>query len=260
MLNQCLNFYNTELEEYDSLRYRSKAEVAIASAFDKYNRYNALPVFYLPNCSIVTPEFRCEKSTYKMESDFLVCYLGDWGLLEVDGKHHDDTEVIAKDAHKKELYKSMGIKVIERFSAKSCLDDPDSIVKGFLSRMNLVYSESNDTGKVTLPWFRILAKSCGYRTSWDWDRFEKYTKEWIPLDFDGYTFIVATSSKLMFTSIELLKKAGKEIYNLDFNIEIIHGSHLCRKYHEGLGKEFLNHIKPWIIIDNPSWNTAKTVG
>ena len=36
--NQCLDFFQSRRLEYDSLNYRSEAEIAIAKAIDKHNR------------------------------------------------------------------------------------------------------------------------------------------------------------------------------------------------------------------------------
>lgn len=145
--NQCLDFFQSRRFEYDSLKYRSDAEIAIAKAIDRYNDglsgHDHSGVFYLPNCLIVTPKSRYKKSTYKMESDFLIFYNGNTGLLEVDGSHHNNPDVAIKDSFKKELYRSMGVFVIERFAAKTCYANPDLVVKTFLWQMNLIYSRSN---------------------------------------------------------------------------------------------------------------------
>lgn len=263
-LNQCLNFYKVELKEYDSLRYRSDAEIAIAKSFDKHNYQEVLDsqkVYYLPNCIINTPELRHDKSTYKMESDFLVFHFRDIGILEVDGDHHKNPDTTAKDVRKEELYKKMGIKVVERFDAKLCYSQPDSVVKNFLTRMSLVYCNADDIWDIGLPWYRILAKYFLLESPkyWTWDKFCLQMKKYMPLYFDGYTFKVAvsTNSHYFCGNTGRLKEAGFQVFGLDFNFEVTHiASSLCKDYQKGM-KSFRENpsVKRCIIEDNPTWGT-----
>lgn len=137
--NQCLDFFQSRRLEYDSLKYRSEAEIAIAKAIDKHNRDGIdLEIYYIPNGVIVTPEARTETSSVKIESDFLIFYQGVTAVLEVDGSQHSELSVIKKDAKKECHWKNMEISVIERFSANECLESPDKVLCRFLHRIKMI--------------------------------------------------------------------------------------------------------------------------
>lgn len=220
--NQCLDFFQSRRLEYDSLKYRSESEIAIAKAIDKHNRdasYYDI-IYYIPNGVIVTPEGRTETSSVKIESDFLIFYKGVTGILEVDGSQHSQPSVIKKDAKKERCWKNMNVFVVERFSAQECLKSPDKVLARFLSRIkvnlhsltnydhDIEFYNFNDVNGTALV---ALMLSEYYRV------YKEYFKRWpayifksssplnfllyaksvsCPLSFDGYkfTFLQTTDS------------------------------------------------------------------
>jgi hypothetical protein len=75
-LNQCLPIQEKPRHSWAYLLFRSPVEITIAQTLDK-NR-----VLFLPNCMarLGIPGARENK-----EADFLVCYVGKWGILEING-------------------------------------------------------------------------------------------------------------------------------------------------------------------------------
>jgi very-short-patch-repair endonuclease len=56
--------------------------------------------------------------------------VGKFGILEVDGRPYHQT---AADDHERDrLFKRYGIRVIERFDATRCWNEPDKVVQEFL--------------------------------------------------------------------------------------------------------------------------------
>ena len=136
--NQCLDFFQSRRLEYDSLKYRSEAEIAIAKAIDKHNRDGIdIEIYYIPNGVIVTPEARTETSSVKIESDFLIFYQGVAAVLEVDGSQHGEPSVVKKDAKKEHHWKQMNVFLVERFSVKECLKSPNKVLARFLKRIRV---------------------------------------------------------------------------------------------------------------------------
>jgi hypothetical protein len=229
--NQCVNFYNSKLYNYDSLNYRSLAEVAIAKAIDKYNS-NQDPdetyhhLIYLPNNIIVTGQERKPGSTMKIESDFLLnIHAYGFGVLEVDGSQHDNDDQMEKDWHKEKIWKGMGIKVIERFSASECLEDPDDVIDRFITRLHLVYCkfyvDDKESSIAALKWdslYRLL------KIIRKLDDFENMQYSLIPLSFDGYTFILGISDLAHIQEDLLIKRlnaAAYKAFKLTFTFKIV---------------------------------------
>jgi hypothetical protein len=108
---------------WQSLRFRTQSEVAIAREFD------AAKVLFFPQCAcrITGPTGR----RVTREPDFLVIYRGTPGILELDGAPHDGR---AADDHRRDrLFKLRGgIWVIERVSSQYALQYPREVVRGFL--------------------------------------------------------------------------------------------------------------------------------
>ena len=108
---------------WNNLRFRSVSEMRIAEALDRTG------VLFLPNClaRLTTSEGRKNR-----EADFLVCFNGKWGILEVDGEpFHPATRTV--EAHKRDrFFRSYGIQVVEHFDATECYNDPDRVVRDFL--------------------------------------------------------------------------------------------------------------------------------
>lgn len=108
-------------QEWEGFYFRSKAEIKIAEALDRAG------VLFYPNSKarLTKAQVRINK-----ESDFLVFQAGKFGILEVDGREWHQT---AADDHERDrLFKRYGIRVIERFDATRCWNEPDKVVEEFL--------------------------------------------------------------------------------------------------------------------------------
>jgi hypothetical protein len=129
--NQGVQFYsNSTIHTWENLRFRSKTEIKIAEALDRAG------VLFFPNslARLTTPKGRANK-----EADFLICYKGKWGVLEVDGPYHT-AERRVEEQERERIFKINGIKVVERFDAKECYETPDKVVQKFFYLMEIAYS------------------------------------------------------------------------------------------------------------------------
>ncbi|MEI3650881.1 MAG: pentapeptide repeat-containing protein [Dolichospermum lemmermannii FEM_B0920] len=129
--NQGIQFYsNSTIHTWENLRFRSKTEIKIAEALDRTG------VLFVPNSSarLNTATGRGNK-----EADFLICYNGKWGVLEVDGPFHI-AERRVEEQERERIFKINGIKVVERFDAKECYETPDKVVQKFFYLMEIAYS------------------------------------------------------------------------------------------------------------------------
>ncbi|HYW18836.1 MAG TPA: pentapeptide repeat-containing protein [Nodularia sp. (in: cyanobacteria)] len=78
--NQGVQFYsNSTIHTWENLRFRSKTEIKIAEALDRTG------VLFVPNS---LARLNTAKGRENKEADFLICYNGKWGVLEVDGPFH----------------------------------------------------------------------------------------------------------------------------------------------------------------------------
>ena len=86
-------------------------------------------VLFFPNCKarLNTPEGRDNE-----EPDFLVCYNGKLGILEVDGEPWHPASRTVHDHQRDRLFKVHGIRVVEHYDAKRCSEQPDLVVQEFL--------------------------------------------------------------------------------------------------------------------------------
>jgi hypothetical protein len=107
---------------WNNLRFRSNTEIKIAQVLDK------MGILFFPNCMarLGPPSDRKNK-----EADFLICYEGKWGILEVDGEIYHTTA--AKDHDRDRFFRSYGIRVLERFTATESYNDPEIVVRKFLN-------------------------------------------------------------------------------------------------------------------------------
>jgi hypothetical protein len=108
---------------WQNLRFRSESEVRVARALDK------LGVLFLPNCKA---RLGIESNRQNREADFLICFDGKWGILEVDGEPFHPPSRTSQDHERDRLFRSHGIIVVEHFDASQCYQDPDSVVQAFL--------------------------------------------------------------------------------------------------------------------------------
>lgn len=106
---------------WNNLNFRSKAEKVIAEALDRTG------VMFFANC---IARLGPTAHRHNKEPDFLICCDGKWGILEVDGQlFHQEA---AQDHERDRQFRQQGIKVIERFSGRRCLEDPDEVVQTFI--------------------------------------------------------------------------------------------------------------------------------
>lgn len=237
--NQCLDFFQSRRLEYDSLKYRSEAEIAIAKAIDKHNRSETFPneqIYYIPNGIIVTPEARTETSSVKIESDFLIFYKGVTAVLEVDGCQHSEPSAIKKDTKKERHWKDqdqgMNVFVVERFSAKECLESPDKVLIRFLNRIKVnlyfltnyehdieFYNFNHVDGEDLLNSMLIEYYSVCKEYFKRWRKYEslapsnflEYAKNVsCPLSFDGYKFTFLQNIEYDLLDTEKMKTCSIE--------------------------------------------------
>ncbi|MBD2415318.1 DUF3102 domain-containing protein [Nostoc calcicola FACHB-3891] len=131
--NQALTFDSqVSIYTWKGLRFRSNPEVKIAIAFEQQ-----ADVAIWPNCRgrLNTPEGR-----RNLEPDFLVCYKGKLGILEVDGPFHTPERRV-EEQERERYFRNCGIRVIERFDYKRCEKEPLAVVEEFLLIMRKMYSE-----------------------------------------------------------------------------------------------------------------------
>lgn len=129
--NQGVQFYsNSTIHTWENLRFRSKTEIKIAEALDRTG------VLFVPNslARLTTPKGRENK-----EADFLICYNGKWGVLEVDGPFHT-AERRVEEQERERIFKKNGIKVVERFDSERCYHNPDEVVQEFFKMIEIGYS------------------------------------------------------------------------------------------------------------------------
>lgn len=105
--------------EHNGVRVRSKGELAILQALER--RKDCL---YFP-----LPLALC--GTEYKEPDFLICYEGKWGILEVisDWSHQSST----KDAERERWFQKHLIVKIQEYDAEDCKANPDKVVDEFLN-------------------------------------------------------------------------------------------------------------------------------
>lgn len=110
---------------WKELRFRSQSEVRVAAALD------AIGVLFLPNC---LARLNVREGRDTREADFLVCSQGKWGILEVDGPHHEGRA--AQDHDRDRLFKDYGIAVVERYHSLECFSNAPGVVRGFLELLS----------------------------------------------------------------------------------------------------------------------------
>ncbi|WP_235335367.1 MULTISPECIES: pentapeptide repeat-containing protein [Aphanizomenon] len=129
--NQGVQFYsNSIIHTWENLRFRSKTEIKIAEALDRTG------VLFVPNS---LARLNTAKGRENKEADFLICYNGKWGVLEVDGPFHT-AERRVEEQERERIFKKNGIKVVERFDAQRCYNNPDEVVQEFFKMIEIGYS------------------------------------------------------------------------------------------------------------------------
>jgi hypothetical protein len=120
--NQALfNFKDKNRISYQGLNFRSKAEIKIYEALLR----KGLLVMPLPVMVLGA------KEKYK-EPDFVVCYNGRIGILDVQGKEFHPPELAASEHEKRREFLRLGVSLYEIFDARRCYQDPDGVVEDFV--------------------------------------------------------------------------------------------------------------------------------
>ncbi|MDM3849349.1 MAG: pentapeptide repeat-containing protein [Aphanizomenon gracile PMC627.10] len=129
--NQGVQFRSDrKIHIWQRLRFRSKTEIKIAEALDRTG------VLFVPNS---LARLTTSKGRENKEADFLICYNGKWGVLEVDGPFHT-AERRVEEQERERIFKKNGIKVVERFDAERCYNNPDEVVQEFFKMIDIGYS------------------------------------------------------------------------------------------------------------------------
>ncbi len=109
---------------WENLRFRSESERRVAQALDRAG------AMFLPNCRVRSTDGDARRT---VEPDFLVCWKGRWGILEVDGEpFHPPTRTV-HDHTRDRVFKTHGVLVVEHFDASECFENPDDVVAKFLA-------------------------------------------------------------------------------------------------------------------------------
>jgi hypothetical protein len=127
-LNNCF-FKQENTLLHDELRFRSKGEIAI------YDELRRRDVLVLPNPAVVMGKSAAEygANILKREPDFLICYKGKWGMLEINGDDfHSGLIQTTKDHDRARLFQHYGLFFIQSFDLKRCKTDPVGVVDEFL--------------------------------------------------------------------------------------------------------------------------------
>jgi hypothetical protein len=108
------------------MRFRSESELRIAQALDRAG------TLFLPDAlaRVGPPGAR-----HNREIDFLVCWQGHWGILEVDGEPFHGHDRAAADAERDHLFRQHSIRVVTHYDASRCFATPDAIVADFLATL-----------------------------------------------------------------------------------------------------------------------------
>ncbi|MBA4544400.1 hypothetical protein H1164_16260 [Thermoactinomyces daqus] len=104
---------------YDGMRFRSEAELEIMKSFLKRKDRLVFPL----------PLARCGPG--RREPDFLICYQGKWGILEVISDHTHQSSI--DDAERTRWFQKHNLVNIQEYAEDDCKTNPDRVVREFLS-------------------------------------------------------------------------------------------------------------------------------
>lgn len=121
IVNQAPDLPNGQILIWNNLRFRSEPERRIAAALD------ASRVLFFPNCMARLSD---GERRVNREPDFLACEGGKWGIMEIDGTAYHASA--ARDHERDRLFRTYGIRVVERFTATECLSNAPGVVRRFL--------------------------------------------------------------------------------------------------------------------------------
>ena len=112
---------------FQGLNFRSKAEIKIYEALLR----KGLLVMPLPVMVMGV------KEKYK-EPDFVFCYNGRIGVLDIHGKQWHPPEAAASEHEKRREFLKLGVSLYEIFDARRCYQDPDDVVDDFIQAFTQV--------------------------------------------------------------------------------------------------------------------------
>lgn len=120
-LNQ--NVYQKQPFVWRNIRFSSEPEVKIAEALERAG------IMYIPNCLVRagSPEEMVSRFP-----DFLICFDGKWGILEVDGQKYHQGRATEDHERSRIIERHGGIAYLTRFDYRRCMDDPDGVIKDFI--------------------------------------------------------------------------------------------------------------------------------
>ena len=110
--------------QWQNLRFRSCSEAKIAMELDLRG------VLFLANSKVRLTHSHTKKT---LEPDFLVCYQGKWGILEVDGEPWHPASRAVHDHKRDRFFKAQGILTVEHFDASECYQETERVVDEFLN-------------------------------------------------------------------------------------------------------------------------------
>lgn len=108
---------------WHGLTLRSQSEVKIAKVLDNRG------ILFLAAAKI---RLSTESHRQTREVDFLILHQGRWGILEVDGPHHQHAQ--QADQWRDARFRDQGI-AVSRFPADQCYRHPDQVVDSFLAAL-----------------------------------------------------------------------------------------------------------------------------
>lgn len=79
------------------------------------------------------PVAHCANQRGNREADFLVCADGRWEILEAVGDPFHPPSRAADDYERDRLFRAHGVRVVEHFHADRCYNEPDAVVREFLT-------------------------------------------------------------------------------------------------------------------------------
>jgi hypothetical protein len=122
------NPYSKEPIVWKGMRFNSPPEIEIAKALDE------IGVMYFPNCLVRagTPKNRVNRF-----HDFLICYKGKWGVLEIDGKTYHTGRAADDYDRMRLLNQHGGIDYFDRYDAMRCQNSPKEVVAEFLKILEI---------------------------------------------------------------------------------------------------------------------------
>lgn len=129
--NQAVNFYDNRIYEWKGMRFRSQSEIAIAYVLDR------LGITFCPNSIVRVNDPNNPGVRVNKEVDFLIFYQGNSGILEVDGPQHEKYRV--EEQERDRMFRHIGIRVIERYAAKKCKNQPYAVVAEFLKLLRTMH-------------------------------------------------------------------------------------------------------------------------